>query len=486
MTAPNAVEKLPTQAPATPANPTKPTISNQDFATEVRAERLAVLWRVTLSVAAAIFYVGFMRRDGLAIIMLCAVVIAIGCGLTREWLRRDRFLVAAWIYALSGVSAIALAMATTSNQDALNILPFTFPLIVFIAGLLLSPASTVLLVFICICTMVLVPFLSLSSLVFINAYYFSAMFFSALSALLAAQVTGELYSVTEWALLNYQRERRTSVELFEKRQELERTLLRTKMLSEQLQQANSELAQARDFRGQFLANMSHELRTPLNAIIGFSETMLKFPVMYDNVELPDIYRRDMDQIHVSGQQLLTVINDILDLSKVDAGKLDVHLRPVQIDGLIDNIIKTANGLVGTKPIELQKELPDTLPRIIADETRVRQVLLNLYSNSAKFTTEGYIRLTVTTEGNEVIFAVKDTGSGIAEEQQKVIFEEFRQADENKKGRDPRAGAGLGLAISKRLLDLMNGRIWLESEPGVGSTFYVALPIDAEAEAESEL
>jgi signal transduction histidine kinase len=222
--------------------------------------------------------------------------------------------------------------------------------------------------------------------------------------------------------------------------------------------------------------MSHELRTPLNAIIGFSQTMLDFPAMYDGVELPDQYRQDMNQILSSGKHLLNIINDILDLSKVDAGKLDLELQPVDLGPVIKGVLSTAVGLVGERAdkIELKKQLPDPLPMCLGDPLRVRQVLLNLYSNAAKFTDQGHIKLSVWAENNQVIFAVEDTGIGIADNDKVGIFEEFRQGTAGrKKGRQ---GAGLGLAISQQLMRLMNGRLWFESVLGKGSTFYFSLPL----------
>jgi signal transduction histidine kinase len=222
--------------------------------------------------------------------------------------------------------------------------------------------------------------------------------------------------------------------------------------------------------------MSHELRTPLNAIIGFSQTMLDFPAMYDGVNLPEQYGQDMNQILSSGKHLLNIINDILDLSKVDAGKLDLEIQPVDLGPVIKGVLSTAVGLVGDKghQIELKKQLPDPLPMCLGDPLRVRQVLLNLYSNAAKFTDQGYIRLSIWSENSLVIFAVEDTGIGIVEADKASIFEEFRQGTAGrKKGRQ---GAGLGLAISQQLMRLMNGRLWFESVLGKGSTFYFSLPL----------
>jgi signal transduction histidine kinase len=306
---------------------------------------------------------------------------------------------------------------------------------------------------------------------------------------LSAQVSGELYAVAEWALENYRKERHMTMALFESREALEKSLLRQRALTEQLQEINQELEQARqtaedakNFRGQFLANMSHELRTPLNAIIGFSQTMLDFPDMYDGTELPGQYREDMTQVLSSGKHLLTIINDILDLSKVDAGKLDLDIQPVELGPVVKAVLATAVGLVGDKgkAIKLSRDFPDPMPMVLADPLRVRQVLLNLYSNAAKFTDKGYITLRIRREGQEVVFAVEDTGIGIADADRSTIFEEFRQGTAGrKKGRQ---GAGLGLAISQQLLRLMNGRIWFESRLGKGSTFYIALPVYAPDEA----
>jgi signal transduction histidine kinase len=286
--------------------------------------------------------------------------------------------------------------------------------------------------------------------------------------------------VTEWALLNYQRERRTNNELFENRQQLEKTLKRSEALGDRLQQLNTDLEVAREsaetaknFRGQFLANMSHELRTPHNAIIGFSETMRKFPAMYDGVELPEAYEADMTQIYNSGKQLLTLINDILDLARIDAGKLEIRFEVVEVEPIVTMAISTAQGLIGAKPIKLTTDVITPMPYVMGDENRIRQVLLNLYSNAVKFTEKGEVKLSIRDTAEGIQFSVTDTGVGISEEELGSIFEEFRQASQIS-GRDPRTGSGLGLAISRQLVTMMNGQIWAESKVGEGSTFHFTL------------
>jgi signal transduction histidine kinase len=453
-----------------------------DFATEVKADRLNILWRVTLSISVAIVLLmfAFVSSEDLSIEIwiLAPITLIAFCSLTGVLLYREKYEIASMTFAIGGLVALSVAMFD-GTSTAREILPFFFVLVVFIAGLMLRPYQTMLIAMATVVAIVGIPSFSDGELV-LNGHQFMAILMIVISLLLSAQVTGELYQVTDWALMNYERERETNSALFDNRNELRRSLKRSEVLSEKLQESNAELEEARvsaeqakNFRGQFLANMSHELRTPLNAIIGFSETMLKFPMMYDDQPLPEAYRKDLNQIYTSGQHLLSLINDILDLARVDAGKLEIYMEKVDLRPVVEAVIATSHGLVAGKPIELKTELPDELPDVWADANRVRQVLINLYSNAAKFTNEGSITLNIKETDAGVVFSVTDTGEGIPKDQIDLIFEEFTQS-KSTGGRDPRAGSGLGLAISTQLLNLMNGRIWVESEVGVGSTFYFTL------------
>jgi signal transduction histidine kinase len=398
--------------------------------------------------------------------------------LTRWLLRHDHYTAAARVYI--GACLIALTGALIISAPGITVLlGFFFALLIFLVGLLLPPSNTILFAVVSALIVAIAPGVAQGTGIAVGMGQAAAMLLTFLSAFIAIQVTGDLYQIAQWALLNYQRERRVAGELFESRIELERSLARTQALSERLQETNQELNSARaaaeeakHFRGQFLANMSHELRTPLNAIIGFSETMLRFPAMYDAVKLPNAYEADLQQIYASGRQLLTLINDILDLAKVDAGKLDIRMGRVELKPLFTSVLSTAHGLLAGKPIQLELDFADALPEVWADEARVRQVLLNLYSNAAKFTECGSIRLSARATDDGVQVTLSDTGIGIAQQHLEIIFEEFKQAESL--GRDPRSGAGLGLAISRQLLTLMGGRIWAESELGKGSSFHFFL------------
>ena len=240
-------------------------------------------------------------------------------------------------------------------------------------------------------------------------------------------------------------------------------------------QAVKEMREADRLKSQFLANMSHELRTPLNSIIGFSRVILK------GIDGPisELQQQDLLAIHNSGQHLLGLINDILDLSRIEAGKMELTFDEVNLPDLITGVMSTAVGLVKDKAIQLMREIPADLPTVRADSMRVRQVLLNLLSNASKFTDEGTI--TVITEvvedlgGHaEVIVKVKDTGPGISKEDQKKLFQPFSQVDASPTRKT--GGSGLGLSISNHLIQMHGGRMGIESEAGEGSIFYFTLPV----------
>ncbi len=246
-------------------------------------------------------------------------------------------------------------------------------------------------------------------------------------------------------------------------------------------QALEEMRRADELKSQFLANMSHELRTPLNSIIGFSRVILK------GIDGPitELQQQDLTAIYNAGQHLLGLINDILDLSKIEAGKMELAFEDVDIADLVNSVMSTAVGLVKDKPVKLIKEIDDNLPIIHADPIRVRQVLLNLISNAAKFTEEGHIKVFARLQKGphglpEVLIGVEDTGPGIAKEDQDKLFKPFSQVDASPTRKT--GGTGLGLSISRNLVEMHGGRIWVESEPGKGSTFYFTLPVIRPEEA----
>jgi signal transduction histidine kinase/DNA-binding response OmpR family regulator len=242
------------------------------------------------------------------------------------------------------------------------------------------------------------------------------------------------------------------------------------------QRAVVEIQEADRLKSEFLANMSHELRTPLNSIIGFSRVILK------GIDGPitDLQQQDLEAIHHSGQHLLDMINNILDLSKIEAGKMELSIEEIEISDVIESVISTTRGLVKEQPIQLLENVPDKLPPVLADRTRIRQIMLNLLQNATKFTDEGSITVGVeTTEDADtskpfIKISVTDTGIGIAAENQENLFERFSQVDSSLTRKV--GGTGLGLSISKHLVEMQGGTIGLTSELGKGSTFWFTVPV----------
>jgi signal transduction histidine kinase len=240
-------------------------------------------------------------------------------------------------------------------------------------------------------------------------------------------------------------------------------------LFEALQDANAQLAEASRHKSQFLANMSHELRTPLNAIIGYSE-MLQEEAEETDAEafLPDLVR-----INAAGKHLLGLINDILDLSKIEAGRMDLFVEAFEVGQLVRDVEAIVQPLIEKNANSLVVTCPEEAGTMQADLTKVRQALFNLLSNAAKFTEHGTITLTVEREPEWVSFAVSDTGIGMTEEQLGRLFEAFSQAEAST--RSQYGGTGLGLAISRHFCRLMGGDLTVTSVYGAGSTFTVRLP-----------
>jgi signal transduction histidine kinase/ActR/RegA family two-component response regulator len=239
---------------------------------------------------------------------------------------------------------------------------------------------------------------------------------------------------------------------------------------ERLVDTADELREIDRLKTQFLANMSHELRTPLNSIIGFSRVMLKGI----DGPLTDLQEADLSSIYNSGQHLLSLINSILDQSKIEAGKIDLSFEEVDLDDIFKAVISTTRALIKDRPIELRSEIPETLSTVWVDAQRVRQVLINLLSNASKFTNEGQITLRAEEGAEFVTVSVTDSGVGIDEEAHSRLFIPFQQVDGSTTRRAE--GTGLGLAISRSFVEMMGGEIWVESELGKGSTFFFTLPI----------
>lgn len=260
--------------------------------------------------------------------------------------------------------------------------------------------------------------------------------------------------------------------------ELARTELeqRTRTMTEQNRRLNTE-GQA---KARFLANMSHELRTPMNAIIGFTSLLLEDRTL----QLSDRHRRSLERVSRNARDLLELINNVLDLSKIEAGRMDVYSEPAEARDLVERAVGVVEPLKEGRALKLRLEIEDDLPLLRTDRTKLQQVLINLLSNAIKFTREGEVKVTASRAPDDRIrISVSDTGSGISESDLPKIFEEFRQVGAPNRG--SRSGTGLGLAITRRLVDLLGGELSVSSKLGEGSIFSLLLPVEIEGRAASE-
>jgi signal transduction histidine kinase len=249
-------------------------------------------------------------------------------------------------------------------------------------------------------------------------------------------------------------------------------------LFQEIGDKSRQLAEASQHKSQFLANMSHELRTPLNAILGYTELIL------DEIygKTPEKMRSVLERVQRNGKHLLGLINDVLDLSKIEAGQFTLTLADYSVKDVVHNVFSAVESLANEKKLALQVEVPKNLPVGRGDERRLTQVLLNLVGNAIKFTDEGEVSVKASANNGAYMVSVCDTGPGISTADQGKLFQDFQQADNSatkKKG-----GTGLGLAISRRIIEMHGGRIWVESSLGHGSTFAFTVPVAVQEQAKS--
>ncbi len=258
-----------------------------------------------------------------------------------------------------------------------------------------------------------------------------------------------------------------------------------KRQQEALQQANEKLTELDQMKTNFLSTVSHELRTPLTSVIGFARIMQKkfdsvlYPALAENEDkkVQKAIRQVMDNTAIiveEGQRLTTLINDVLDLAKMEAGRVDWNITELYIEDIIDRGIASTSSLFAHKPVKLSKDIAPNLPLCQGDRDRLIQVVINLISNAIKFTDKGAVTLKAAIKGHELVVSVVDSGSGIKPEDQPLVFEKFKQVGDTMT--DKPQGTGLGLPICKEIIEHLGGRLWVESEMGVGSSFMFSLPL----------
>lgn len=292
-------------------------------------------------------------------------------------------------------------------------------------------------------------------------------------AIISSIGSSHLTTTLQWAYNSQARAQQRSSELFESQLELQKAYELLETANFRLGQAEAAARQASEFKTRFITNLSHELRTPLSAIINFSYILSR----NQRGPVSDEQREYLVRIQDAGELLLEIVNDLLDLAKIEAGQMDLFVEPVDLAAIGRSVVNTTAGLLTDKPVELVTDFSPLLPIVYADGTRVRQILLNLMGNAAKYTDKGRITLRMLTAENDTVqISVIDTGIGIREEDFERIFEEFQQTEDAFALR--KVGTGLGLPISQKFAQLHGGSLTVSSVYGQGSTFCLTLPINA--------
>ncbi len=423
-----------------------------------------------------------VSRSTLGSIVLVAPAALMVGGAISLALSAKRTRVSGWLL----LGALTLASGSASLVDFRGPAPYTFALVVSIAGLVNSARAGLGMAGPLAALMVVVGRWGNGGTID-RADLAGPLFILAAVAVISALASRSLYTALDWhreaTELAHDRLKQTRLRQAELSRalrsldEMFQVLLRTR---EEEARARREAERVRQHTAQFAANVSHELRTPLNLIIGFSELMHSTPQAYGSFDWPDALRADISEIYRSAEHLSQLVDDILDLSQVEAMRLPILEEETDIGALIRDAADVASGLLRGKDVKLELDLADHLPLLWVDPTRIRQVVLNLVTNACRFTEVGSVRVSARLEGGEVRVAVADTGIGMAAEQMARVFNEFEQADVSL--RRQYGGTGLGLAISKRFIELHRGRIWAESTLGRGSTFCFALPAGEEVGA----
>jgi len=380
------------------------------------------------------------------------------------------------------ISSIATAILYSMWLENLQVTPYLLAIVVSLTGLLFNMRAVVWVTVLCSISVVSIGFLRWMVLPF-SAEILAPVIVISVVGILSSLTVRNLYMALFWTWERANAAQRIEEELRDRQGELTRTLKALDEAYHRLGRLNYDLAWAREMadqariaKQQFTANVSHELRTPLNVILAFSEMMYFSPESYNNVLLPPAYRGDVREIYRSCKHLLSLVDDVLDLSQMEVGEMKLEPKPARLNRVVAEAQGVIRPLIRGRKIELQAKLPSNLPLVLIDRDRVRQVLVNLLNNARRFTEQGSITVHAVQEAEYVRITVADTGIGIPVDIQKDVFKEFRQIDSAAFRSED--GSGLGLAISKRFIEMHGGRIWVESEgiPGRGSRFHFTLPL----------
>jgi signal transduction histidine kinase len=398
-------------------------------------------------------------------------LLALGtCLVSYRAYKRNRFRPGTYLF-VGGLTLTVVSFMFWPNSQFNQLQVYLLLLVVAIAGLLISPQAAAQVA-------LFASLITLSTAIGLKGFSWQTIYplivpllMTGAMALTSWISSNHLITAMSWAMHSQERAHERTRQLYESQKEIQKAYQLLETTNIRLREAEAAAVKANELKTRFITNLSHELRTPLNAIINFSYILTKHRHGVVTPEQADYLNR----IHNSGELLLQIVNDLLDLAKIEAGQMDLLREAVDLAAVSQSILPTISGLINDKPIQLRQEVAANLPKVWGDETRIRQVLLNLLGNAAKYTEEGMITLRISNKrDNFLMISVIDTGIGIKEQDFERIFEEFQQTEEAFALR--KVGTGLGLPISKRFIELHGGQLWLESEVGRGSAFHFTLPI----------
>jgi signal transduction histidine kinase/DNA-binding response OmpR family regulator len=405
------------------------------------------------------------------------IFLGIGLGMAFAFQKRSSSVAAAL-----AITGAATAIFSTMWVTGARVAPYMLTVVVSLAGLLLGIKIVVVATVLCSAAVIAVGSLRWGSPP-ISSEVLSPVLAIGVVGVLSLLSVRNLYMALHWALDRTMAAQRNEEEARKHRGELARTLKALSEAYQRLEYANYDLARAREAadearlnKQRFVASVSHEMRTPLNVLTALGEMMYFSPERYGDQPLPPDLRRDAREIYRSSKHLIRLIDDVLDMSKIEAGKMRIDFEPVSITDVVIETLDMIRPLVREKGVALRVEMPRALPMVLVDRDRVQQVLLNLLNNARRYTESGSITVRVIHDSEQIQATVADTGVGIPPGEIEDMFKEFHQVE----GLVAQGGGGhgLGLAICKRFIEMHGGRIWVESDgvPGHGSQFHFTLPV----------
>ncbi len=446
---------------------------DQNYRQELRADSSQLVFPLVVVVNIFACLIVVLASNGLAEswpFLLYAIVGPAGTAVAAKQVAREQQSQGAFLFTATHLLLVTLILMQPNMAPSIGVTAFIYAIFISISSMIWRPISGLhtwlasvglLIVGLVVSGNWEAPILlDLLPAIIINFMLAVTAFLTAVEWQTAVETTSHLH----------RRVQQRRDDLFAIQEELSLTNARLSYLNDQLDQARQAAVNERDMRTRFMNNVSHELRTPLNAIVNFAH-ILALGGRGDVSESQIDYLKRIEQ---SGWHLLNVLNDLLDMAQIESGEFKLHVETIHLYHVCEEAMTSTRGLLLDKDVELIRDYPADWPLVRVDQMRLKQAFINLLGNAAKYTEQGYIALRVQPNGSRVRIIVEDSGIGIAPEHHQAVFKEFHQVDETAARK--RIGTGLGLPITRHLVERQGGTITLESEVGVGSKFIIDLPI----------